>query len=96
MLFRSEDLIAEGEFQHLKGLLYFTDGMGRFPAKRPNYDAAFLFLGDQYEDADLPPWAMKLVLDEEEFMKKAKQSQAPSLTDVLELDEDEIDEMPML
>ena len=62
-----DGLIRAGEFHHLKGLLYFTDGLGRFPTRRPAYDAAFLFLGDQYEDADLPPWAMKLVLDEREF-----------------------------
>ena len=66
-----DGLIRAGEFHHLKGLLYFTDGLGRFPARRPAYDAAFLFLGSQYEDADLPPWAMKLVLDEREFLPKA-------------------------
>ena len=66
-----DELIRAGEFHHLKGLLYFTDGLGRFPARRPAYDAAFLFLGSQYEDADLPPWAMKLVLDEREFVPKA-------------------------
>ena len=66
-----DELICAGEFHHLKGLLYFTDGLGRFPARRPAYDAAFLFLGSQYEDADLPPWAMKLVLDEREFLLKA-------------------------
>ena len=66
-----DELICAGEFHHLKGLLYFTDGLGRFPARRPAYDAAFLFLGSQYEDADLPPWAMKLVLDEREFVPKA-------------------------
>ena len=66
-----DELIRTGEFHHLKGLLYFTDGLGRFPARRPAYDAAFLFLGRQYEDADLPPWAMKLVLDEREFVPKA-------------------------
>lgn len=66
-----DELIRAGEFHHLKGLLYFTDGLGRFPTRRPAYDAAFLFLGSQYEDADLPPWAMKLVLDEREFLPKA-------------------------
>lgn len=92
-----EDLINAGEFTHLKGLLYFTDGLGRFPAKRPNYDAAFLFLGDQYEDADLPPWAMKLVLDEAEFMKKEKQQDMPALQDALALmDEEMMDDMPIL
>ena len=38
-------LCAEKKFSNLRGLLYFTDGMGTYPAKRPAYDTAFLFLG---------------------------------------------------
>ena len=41
--------------------------MGTYPARRPPYDAAFLFLGDKFDDAGVPPWAMKVVLDEDEF-----------------------------
>ena len=41
--------------------------MGTYPARRPAYDTAFLFLGDRFDDANVPPWAMKVVLDEEEF-----------------------------
>ena len=33
-------LNAEGAFRHLRGLLYFTDGLGIYPKKRPKYDAA--------------------------------------------------------
>lgn len=60
-------LCEEKKFQNLRGLLYFTDGMGTYPARRPPYDAAFLFLGDKFDDAGVPPWAMKVVLDEDEF-----------------------------
>ena len=60
-------LCAEKKFSNLRGLLYFTDGMGTYPARRPTYDTAFLFLGDRFDDANVPPWAMKVVLDEEEF-----------------------------
>ena len=60
-------LCAEKKFSNLRGLLYFTDGMGTYPAKRPAYDTAFLFLGERFDDANVPPWAMKVVLDEEEF-----------------------------
>ena len=60
-------LCEEKKFHNLRGLLYFTDGMGTYPARRPPYDAAFLFLGDRFDDAGVPPWAMKVVLDEEEF-----------------------------
>lgn len=55
-------LIAAGKFTHLKGLLYFTDGKGIYPLKRPNYDVAFVFLKEAYDDTDVPNWAMKLML----------------------------------
>lgn len=61
------ELRESGEFQNLRGMLYFTDGKGIYPAKRPDYDTAFLFLGDYDEDA-VPPWAMRLKLDPEEII----------------------------
>lgn len=65
-------LCEEKQFQNLKGLLYFTDGLGKFPEKRPAYDTAFLFLGDRFDDSAVPPWAMKLVLDEDAFLPNQK------------------------
>lgn len=63
-----DQLRAAGELPRLKGLLYFTDGLGCFPAKAPPYKAAFLFVGQPGPDAQLPPWAIQLVLEEEEFL----------------------------
>ena len=34
-----------------------------FPAKMPPYDTAFIFMKDDYRDVDVPPWAIKLILD---------------------------------
>lgn len=59
-------LLKDGEFRNLKGVLYFTDGKGIYPAKRPPYETAFLFLGEG-EHPDVPTWAMKLILHEEDF-----------------------------
>ncbi|MDE6968618.1 MAG: hypothetical protein K2P69_02465, partial [Eubacterium sp.] len=50
----------------LGGLLYFTDGQGIYPKKRPSYQTVFLFLND-YDESKLPPWAMRLQLEPEEF-----------------------------
>ncbi len=58
-------LIQEGRLKDLKGMIYFTDGFGTFPDRRPKYDVAFVFIRDDYTDALVPPWAMKLVLDSE-------------------------------
>ena len=58
-----EDLLSSGQLQNLKGLLYFTDGKGIFPKKRPPYDTAFVFMNDDIPP-QLPPWAMKIQLDD--------------------------------
>lgn len=62
-------LIDQGVFHNLKGLLYFTDGKGIYPAKRPSYDTAFIFM--ESPDSDLqrkvPPWAMQICLTPEDF-----------------------------
>ena len=82
-----DQLCAEKKFSNLRGLLYFTDGMGTYPAKRPAYDTAFLFLGERFDDANVPPWAMKVVLDEEEFTGAAARPQS-TLADALAEEDD--------
>jgi len=57
-----ERLIEEGAFENLKGLIYFTDGKGVFPARKPPYQTAFVFLDENAAHPDVPPWAVKLVL----------------------------------
>lgn len=37
-------LVKQGAFDHLKGLIYFTDGFGVFPRKKPEYETAFVFI----------------------------------------------------
>ena len=55
------------EFTNLKGLIYFTDGFGTFPAQKPEYETAFVFVDDGMNNYDVPPWAIKLVLQKEEI-----------------------------
>ena len=57
-----EELMEKREFENLKGLVYFTDGYGIFPAKMPPYRTAFVFMEQEPEDVDIPAWAMKLVI----------------------------------
>ena len=59
-----EALQQVGEFADLKGLLYFTDGYGIYPERMPDYDTAFVFLREDGEAPAVPPWAIKVVLDE--------------------------------
>ncbi len=64
-----EKLQKEQEFDDLKGLLYFTDGYGIYPEHMPDYDVAFVFLQEDENAPKVPPWAIKIVLDEEEVWK---------------------------
>lgn len=58
-----DELIERREFEDLKGLIYFTDGNGTYPKKRPDYETAFIFVDDDEFEYDVPAWAMKLVLE---------------------------------
>lgn len=62
-----EELIRGGEFENLKGLLYFTDGYGVYPKAMPPYDVMFIFLDNGDEGPEVPPWAVKVLLDYEEL-----------------------------
>lgn len=62
-----DEMAHKRVFQNLKGLIYFTDGIGAFPANKPSYEAAFVFINDNYSDPDVPPWAIRLVLQKEDL-----------------------------
>lgn len=60
-------LVDCGEFNDLRGLIYFTDGYGDFPARQPDYHTAFVFIDDEYNNYDVPVWAIKLILQRNEI-----------------------------
>lgn len=61
-VFRHVDaLLQSGEFTNLRGLLYFTDGMGIYPEKRPDYEAAFVLLEEPPLSVKIPPWAIRIM-----------------------------------
>lgn len=62
-----DELRRAGEFTNLKGLIYFTDGHGVFPSRKPEYETAFVFVEDGYNIPSVPPWAIKLVLRSDEI-----------------------------
>ena len=69
---RVDEMIRDGEFANLKGLIYFTDGYGLFPERMPAYKTAFVFVEDGCETPEVPVWAMKLVLTREEVEEMAE------------------------
>ncbi len=67
-VFRHVDqMLRHHELTNLKGLLYFTDGQGIFPEQQPPYRAAFVFIQEDYREPEVPPWAIKLVLQRYEL-----------------------------
>lgn len=62
-----EELIEKGEFENLRGMIYFTDGYGQFPNCKPEFETAFVFVSDRDNQPALPYWAIKLVLRPDEI-----------------------------
>ncbi|MBR6203741.1 MAG: hypothetical protein IKQ60_01565 [Candidatus Methanomethylophilaceae archaeon] len=65
-----DELVRSGELRGLKGLMYFTDGIGTYPEKRPGYDTAFVFCDDRCREREIPPWAMRLDIQTEDLAKE--------------------------
>lgn len=68
------NLIVQKVFKSLRGLIYFTDGKGKYPNAKPAYDTAFVFMKDNYEDEQVPSWAMKLIIEPEDLEKNSKKN----------------------
>lgn len=62
-----ERLQAQGEFENLKGLIYFTDGYGIYPERMPDYEVIFAFLDEDENRGPVPPWSMKVILESEDL-----------------------------
>ena len=50
-------------------------GKGIFPERMPPYDVAFLLMQKEYEEIEVPCWAMKLYLDEEELLERNERAE---------------------
>lgn len=59
---RVDELVKDGTLTRLKGLIYYTDGRGIFPSYAPTYKTAFVLTEDMYDSANVPGWAMKIML----------------------------------
>lgn len=62
-----EKLKEQGEFENLKGLIYFTDGYGIYPERMPDYEVIFAFLDEDENRGPVPPWSMKVILESGEL-----------------------------
>ena len=61
-----DKLIDKGELEDMRGIIYFTDGLGQYPTAAPPYDVAFVFINDEKAEIPaVPPWAMRVLVDED-------------------------------
>ena len=67
------ELIESREFKNLKGLVYLTDGIGTFPEEEPGYQTAFVFVDEQAAQRPVPPWAMKVLMAEDDIIELLQQ-----------------------
>ena len=72
-----DDLLEKGELSNLGGLVYFTDGWGTYPERRPSYPTAFAFYDDDHRAEEVPPWAVQLVLNDDDIGKGSKRVVVP-------------------
>lgn len=54
-----DSLLENKTLKNLRGLIYFTDGKGIYPKKKPAYKTAFIFAGN-YDETKVPAWAMRM------------------------------------
>ena len=71
------ELKGKGELKGLRGMLYFTDGKGIYPNRRPPWETVFVFADEeagQQNEAAIPGWAMRLTLDREQLSQMGKET----------------------
>ena len=58
-----DELRHAGKLTKLRGLMYYTDGYGKYPEKPTDYETAFVLprKGD-VDDSHVPGWAVKLYI----------------------------------
>lgn len=55
-------LQQEGEFDDLRGLIYFTDGWGIYPEAMPPFPTTFVFYDEDHRPDLVPAWALQITL----------------------------------
>ena len=49
----------------MNGMLYFTDGMGVYPRKKPEYPVAFVYDSEGLDKIpEVPAWAIRYLMDD--------------------------------
>ena len=76
-------LQGAGQLRNLRGLLYFTDGMGIYPTRRPPYETAFILLAEPPMSLDMPRWAIRLMPELPEQSAREQLDESVWIEDIL-------------
>lgn len=61
---RIDRLVARGAFRRLPAAVFFSDGLGLFPAARPDYDVVFAGFSGRFDNVGVPGWVQYLELED--------------------------------
>ncbi|MBQ8183495.1 MAG: hypothetical protein IJ025_06325 [Clostridia bacterium] len=56
--------------KHFNGIIYFTDGDGKYPEKTPSYKNAFIIHDNGFDKSRLPVWATPLYIDKNDLRER--------------------------
>ena len=59
----ARELMDAGEGTDLQGIIYFTDGYGKFPSEDPGIPTVFVLYDTDISDDELPVWARTVRID---------------------------------
>ena len=62
-----EQLVREKEFHDLRGLIFLQMGMASIQIECRHLKQHLFFMQEDYTDVDVPVWAIKLILSEDEL-----------------------------
>ena len=80
-----DQLQKQGAFNGLRGLIYFTDGIGVYPEKRTPYETAFVLLQEPPSFVRIPPWAIRLVLEIPDLERAVQEITEEDLAEEIDL-----------
>lgn len=62
---RIDRLVARGAFRRLGAVIFFSDGLGLFPAAPPEYDVIFAGIKGRFDGVGVPGWVRRFEWEDE-------------------------------
>lgn len=68
----ADNLLKNSIGKSLNGVIYFTDGDGSFPERKPDYKNVFVIYDNAFDESKMPKWAIPLYMNKNELLKNDK------------------------